>query len=102
MRVLRIVVIPESGRHVAREMWRGAECWSGRSGSNRRHSAWEADVLPLNYARGSQIRPTAYAVSCLRPAILSFSASGGTSLLLKSDSRRREPQWNADSASHVL
>src|SRR5436190_2211788 len=27
------------------------ECWSGRSGSNRRHSAWEADVLPLNYAR---------------------------------------------------
>jgi hypothetical protein len=25
--------------------------WSGRSGSNRRHSAWEADVLPLNYAR---------------------------------------------------
>ena len=28
-----------------------AERWSGRSGSNRRHSAWEADVLPLNYAR---------------------------------------------------
>jgi hypothetical protein len=25
---------------------------SGRPGSNRRHSAWEADVLPLNYARG--------------------------------------------------
>ena len=25
--------------------------WSGRPGSNRRHSAWEADVLPLNYAR---------------------------------------------------
>ena len=24
--------------------------WSGRSESNRRHSAWEADVLPLNYA----------------------------------------------------
>ena len=30
-----------------------AKCWSGRSGSNRRHSAWEADVLPLNYARVS-------------------------------------------------
>src|ERR1700674_743235 len=25
--------------------------WSGRSGSNRRHTAWEAVVLPLNYAR---------------------------------------------------
>ena len=27
--------------------------WSGRWGSNPRHSAWEADVLPLNYARPS-------------------------------------------------
>ncbi len=26
---------------------------SGRGGSNSRHSAWEADVLPLNYARGT-------------------------------------------------
>ena len=25
--------------------------WSGRRESNPRHSAWEADVLPLNYAR---------------------------------------------------
>ncbi len=25
--------------------------WSGRGESNPRHSAWEADVLPLNYAR---------------------------------------------------
>ena len=25
--------------------------WSGRSGSNRRRPAWEADILPLNYAR---------------------------------------------------
>ena len=28
--------------------------WSGRPGSNRRHSAWEADVLPLNYSRPRQ------------------------------------------------
>ncbi len=28
--------------------------WSGRPGSNRRHSAWEADVLPLNYSRASE------------------------------------------------
>jgi hypothetical protein len=25
--------------------------WSGRRESNPRHSAWEADVLPLNYGR---------------------------------------------------
>lgn len=25
--------------------------WSGRPGSNRRHSAWEADGLPLTYSR---------------------------------------------------
>ena len=29
----------------------GAWGWSGRWESNPRHSAWEADVLPLNYAR---------------------------------------------------
>jgi hypothetical protein len=28
-----------------------SQIWSGRSGSNRRHTAWEAVVLPLNYAR---------------------------------------------------
>src|SRR3970040_948827 len=25
--------------------------WSGRPGSNRRRPAWEAGILPLNYAR---------------------------------------------------
>src|ERR1700730_14353728 len=30
---------------------RSSEGWSGRWESNPRHSAWEADVLPLNYAR---------------------------------------------------
>jgi hypothetical protein len=30
---------------------KSAKCWSGRWESNPRHSAWEADVLPLNYAR---------------------------------------------------
>jgi hypothetical protein len=28
-----------------------SEGWSGRPGSNRRHRAWEARVLPLNYSR---------------------------------------------------
>src|ERR1700729_1486999 len=29
--------------------------WSGRPGSNRRHPAWEAGVLPLNYSRPAQL-----------------------------------------------
>src|SRR5271167_791168 len=28
-----------------------AKFWSGRPGSNRRRPAWEAGILPLNYAR---------------------------------------------------
>src|SRR5579863_252425 len=30
---------------------RVGKIWSGRPGSNRRHPAWEAGVLPLNYSR---------------------------------------------------
>ena len=30
------------------------EFWSGRPGSNRRRPAWEAGILPLNYARSGQ------------------------------------------------
>ena len=30
--------------------------WSGRPGSNRRHPAWEAGVLPLNYSRPRTFR----------------------------------------------
>src|SRR5579863_2850490 len=32
------------------------ERWSGRPGSNRRHPAWEAGVLPLNYSRSERTR----------------------------------------------
>src|SRR5436309_1302663 len=32
-------------------MIKGLEEWSGRPGLNRRHPAWEAGVLPLNYSR---------------------------------------------------
>ena len=39
-----------AGERISRE-----DLWSGRPGSNRRHSAWEADVLPLNYSRFSAI-----------------------------------------------
>src|SRR5450432_819297 len=31
------------------------EEWSGRPGSNRRHPAWEAGVLPLNYSRSTPL-----------------------------------------------
>ena len=30
---------------------RGVSSWSGRPESNRRRPAWEAGILPLNYAR---------------------------------------------------
>ena len=36
----------------------GGSGWSGRTGSNRRRSAWEADILPLNYARLGWLHPT--------------------------------------------
>jgi hypothetical protein len=32
-------------------MVRAGKQWSGRPGLNRRHSAWEADALPLSYTR---------------------------------------------------
>src|SRR5262249_47402048 len=33
------------------------KCWSGRRESNPRHTAWEAVVLPLNYARARRQTP---------------------------------------------
>ena len=44
--------LPKAGptsRSVTGEL--GGDFWSGRRESNPRHSAWEADVLPLNYGR---------------------------------------------------
>jgi hypothetical protein len=57
--------------------------WSGRPGSNRRHSAWEADVLPLNYSR--HLFSTGYSepfplLSCYDPFPECY-ASGHSSLL---------------------
>ena len=40
---------PEVSGPLARRCLRNE--WSGRPGSNRRHPAWEAGVLPLNYSR---------------------------------------------------
>src|SRR5262245_4903683 len=57
--------------------------WSGRPGSNRRHPAWEAGVLPLNYSRSTsdairltlvesghnlrRIAKNSFKMSCLQP-----------------------------------
>lgn len=48
LRVKKTPVIQESERN--RNQKRKEE-WSGRRGSNPRHQAWEACVLPLNYSR---------------------------------------------------
>src|SRR3990167_4244012 len=40
-----------------------AAIWSGRADSNRRRPAWEAGILPLNYARMSPIVATPIRVS---------------------------------------
>ena len=48
---------PEKYRGSTSRLAISAKCWSGRWESNPRHAAWEAAVLPLNYARdGDQIR----------------------------------------------
>ncbi len=43
---------PRQHSHRSR-MLNQKKSWSGRWESNPRHSAWEADVLPLNYARAA-------------------------------------------------
>ena len=40
--------------------WLRRHVWSGRRDSNPRHSAWEADALPLNYSRTASILYHAY------------------------------------------
>src|SRR5215471_8333928 len=39
------------------EMMASQRSWSGRRESNPRHTAWEAVVLPLNYARARRQAP---------------------------------------------
>src|SRR3954466_3930406 len=47
---------PRHGLQPVKRTERPRKSWSGRPGSNRRHSAWEADVLPLNYSRIHKLR----------------------------------------------
>ena len=49
----------------ARRDWHGRRRkWSGRPGSNRRRPAWEADILPLNYARSWPVTFIQHALFC--------------------------------------
>src|ERR1700722_4056941 len=59
------------------------DSWSGRPGSNRRHSAWEADVLPLNYSRSHTSR---------RCPIIASSSVAPHSLFQSKDLRFHSPQ----------
>jgi hypothetical protein len=44
------------------EAFNASKGWSGRWESNPRHTAWEAVVLPLNYARASRDSPNLYRI----------------------------------------
>src|SRR5512146_2090245 len=48
-----------------------AEDWSGRQGSNPRHPAWEAGVLPLNYSRSKrqQVNGSTPLPKCVQSAV---------------------------------
>ena len=65
--------------------------WSGRRGSNPRHSAWEADVLPLNYSRPGDAPPASNGL-CQRRAVFRFQLyhSGRAS-------KRRTRRWDVRS-----
>src|ERR1700756_3799088 len=54
---------------------KGLKCWSGRPGSNRRHPAWEAGVLPLNYSR--PVEAQAHSSSSFRKCELQKKFEGG-------------------------
>jgi hypothetical protein len=49
----RLSVFQEMCLRIEQFRIRNLEDWSGRPGSNRRHPAWEAGVLPLNYSRSA-------------------------------------------------
>ena len=53
--------------------------WSGRPGSNRRHPAWEAGVLPLNYSR-SVVNETSLPPEIGAHNSKNFSTTKGTKL----------------------
>ena len=65
-----------------RKLW---DQWSGRPGSNRRHPAWEAGVLPLNYSRS-----LAKMQNACRQANQSLALEGVGNNLLSLSSEQRQ------------
>src|ERR1035438_7797760 len=59
-----------NGAEVFRSLRKLLILWSGRPGSNRRHSAWEADVLPLNYSRPDESIALPLEVGNSRPIVV--------------------------------
>ena len=43
--------VKNEGQHMIHPLCQRGEMWSGRRDSNSRLSAWEANTLPLSYAR---------------------------------------------------
>jgi hypothetical protein len=64
------------------EQFERNKVWSGRPGSNRRRPAWEAGILPLNYAR-SEARQKLF-IWNYRPLVN-----------VKCLSSEEDPQWHA-------
>ena len=78
MRALKLIA------HWSARRWTGQlsillKRWSGRPGSNRRHPAWEAGVLPLNYSRPRLLKVSNLELARdYHPAILKAIASDGS------------------------
>ena len=71
---------------------------SGRSGSNRQHSAWKADALPLSYARVSRIVVALAAVFSFNAVFSPLHAPGLRVLRLDGWSalpQQERPRWSA-------
>ena len=67
-----------------------AESWSGRRESNPRHTAWEAVVLPLNYARAFR----GSSLSLLSPQEIDWAEQVGQPLGIR-ESGRQSPLGEA-------
>ncbi len=61
------------GEQIMMPLFRGGIEISGRPGSNRRRPAWEAGILPLNYARKAIWRCAPCAIPLAPPAYRSSS-----------------------------
>ena len=47
----RLKLVSLAWKARAQSIYQSRKSWSGQSGSNRRHSRWQRDALPLSYTR---------------------------------------------------